>query len=59
MHGKHTIGEQASGLSVFPARNKTVKHHLHLPSPDGGDRPDAHAFPRSGKRGYEQMELPD
>jgi hypothetical protein len=27
--GKHTIGEQASGLSVFPARNKTVKRHLH------------------------------
>jgi hypothetical protein len=29
VHGKHTSGEQASGLSVFPARNKTVKRHLH------------------------------
>jgi hypothetical protein len=24
--------KQASGLSVFPARNKTVKRHLHQPS---------------------------
>ena len=29
VRGKHTGGEQASGLSVFAARNKTVKRHLH------------------------------